>query len=197
MKEFTVPMARADLIPVVLYLIGVIVLYRKVCPKMSRGIFVLFAAGTVDVTAAGALKALYKLLYALGVCDFEALSKLFMPLQALGFLLAGIAMVLFVFGRKKQTLLLAAPPLFGGTVVFIVMMVLGLAAVNVSLAVLAAREKKRGAVILFLVSLLCSVCMGYLSSQDFAQAAMNWLAEGVNIAGQGTFLLGAISLCRK
>ena len=36
--------------------------------------------------------------------------------------------------------------------------------------------------------------MGYLSSQDFAEAAMNWIAEGVNVVGQGTLLLGAILL---
>jgi hypothetical protein len=36
--------------------------------------------------------------------------------------------------------------------------------------------------------------MGYLSSQDFAKSAMNWIAEGVNILGQGTLLLGTILL---
>lgn len=36
--------------------------------------------------------------------------------------------------------------------------------------------------------------MGYLSSQDFAQASMNWIAQFVNIVGQGTFLAGAALL---
>ena len=36
--------------------------------------------------------------------------------------------------------------------------------------------------------------MGYLSSQDFAEAAMNWIAEGVNIVGQGTLLAGVLLL---
>jgi hypothetical protein len=36
--------------------------------------------------------------------------------------------------------------------------------------------------------------MGYLSSQDFAQASMNWIAEGVNVVGQGTLLLGTVLL---
>ena len=30
----------------------------------------------------------------------------------------------------------------------------------------------------------------YLSSQDFAQASMNWIAEGINVVGQGAFLVG-------
>ena len=36
--------------------------------------------------------------------------------------------------------------------------------------------------------------MGYLSSQDFAEAAMNWIAEGVNIVGQGALLAGTVLL---
>lgn len=39
-----------------------------------------------------------------------------------------------------------------------------------------------------------SIGMGYLSSKDFTQASMNWIAEGVNVVGQGCFLWGAISL---
>ena len=36
--------------------------------------------------------------------------------------------------------------------------------------------------------------MGYLSSRDFVKSAMNWIAEGVNVLGQGTLLLGTILL---
>ena len=39
--------------------------------------------------------------------------------------------------------------------------------------------------------------MGYLSSRDFTQASMNWIAEGVNLVGQGIFLLAAGKLVRK
>jgi hypothetical protein len=36
--------------------------------------------------------------------------------------------------------------------------------------------------------------MGYLSSQDFAEAIWNWIAEGINVLGQGTLLLGVVIL---
>ena len=45
-----------------------------------------------------------------------------------------------------------------------------------------------------MLSFICSLGMGYLSSQDFAQAAMNWIAEAVNIVGQGTLLTGTYLL---
>ena len=32
--------------------------------------------------------------------------------------------------------------------------------------------------------------MGYLSSKDFAESMMNWMAEGVNVIGQGMLLCG-------
>ena len=51
--------------------------------------------------------------------------------------------------------------------------------------------------ILFIISFVCSLCMGYLSSQDFAQASMNWIAEGVNIIGQGSLLVGVLLLNKK
>ena len=49
---------------------------------------------------------------------------------------------------------------------------------------------------MYLLSFVCSLCMGYLSSQDFAQASMNWIAEGINVIGQGS-LLGGVWMLHK
>lgn len=89
MNQFSVPMALVDFIPVILFAISSVVLQRDLYNKMSKGAFALFAAGTIDIVAAGALKALYKLLHAAGVCDFKRLNAMFFPVQSLGFLLAG------------------------------------------------------------------------------------------------------------
>lgn len=61
MNQFSVPMALVDFIPVILFAVSSIVLQRDLYNKMSKGAFALFAAGTIDIIAAGALKALYKL----------------------------------------------------------------------------------------------------------------------------------------
>ena len=79
MKEFSVGMALVDFIPVVLFAAASVILMRDLYNKMSKGAFALLAAGTIDVAFAGALKALYKLLYAAGVCDFTPLSDMFFP----------------------------------------------------------------------------------------------------------------------
>ena len=199
----TVPMALVDYIPVCCFLIASIVLQRTLYPEMSKGAFALFAAGTIMVFVAGFFKATWKLLYAFGICDFQALNQSFFPMQSTGFLLAGLGCVALAFFRQQadggQSALAgaAAPAAFKGTFVFVAAMVAGVALMDFSLAKIA---RKRGAALaatLFVVSFVFALGMGYLSSKDFANPAMNWVAEGVNVCGQAIFLVASIILARK
>ncbi len=195
MNHFSVPMALVDYVPVLFFAISAVILMRDLYNKMSKGSFALFSAGVINVTLAGALKATWKLLYALGACDFEALNAMFFPVQSIGFLLAGIGILAML--TKKQTkapLLAVAPPVFSGTFVFVGLMVAGLGVMDVVLCILAAKVKKKGLIAVFALSFLCSLCMGYLSSRDFSQASMNWITEGVNVVGQGLLLVGVTAL---
>ncbi len=195
MKDFSVSMALVDYIPVAFFAIAAVILMRDLYNKMSKGAFALFAAGTINITCAGALKATYKLLYALGVCDFTALNDMFFPVQSIGFLLAGIGVIAMLCKRQaKNVVLSVAPPVFSGTFVFVSLMVSGLGLMDVALCIVSAKMKKGSLISLFALSFVCSLCMGYLSSQDFAQASMNWIAEGVNVVGQGTLLVGTLLL---
>lgn len=189
-------MALVDFIPVILFAVSAIILQRDLYNKMSKGAFALFAAGTIDIVAAGALKALYKLLYAAGVCDFERLNAMFFPVQSLGFLLAGAGIVAMLCWKQGKTaaFAVAVPAVYSGTFLFVGLMVLGLGGMMAGLGVIAVRMKKRGAAALFAVAFLCCLSMGYLSSRDFTQAYMNWMAEGINVAGQGALLSGTLSL---
>ncbi len=192
-KEFTVSMALVDFIPVILFAIGAIMLQRDLYNKMSKGAFALFAAGTIDVICAGALKALYKLLYAAGVCDFTPLNAMFFPVQSIGFLLAGIGVVAMLVHKQGETLpaVAAAPAAFSGTFVFVGLMVAGLGCMDFGLVALAKKLKKPAAIVLLIVSFALCLGMGYLSSKNFEKASMNWIAEGVNVCGQLCFFLAA------
>ena len=194
--EFSVPMALMDYIPVIFFAIAAVILMRDLYNKMSKGAFALFAAGTINVAIAGALKATWKLLYAAGICDFEALNDMFFPVQSLGFLLAGTGILAMICRKQTKGTALAAavPPVFKGTFVFVGLMVAGLGVMDTVLCILSAKLKKGGIIALFALSFICSLCMGYLSSQDFARASMNWIAEGVNVVGQGSLLAGTILL---
>lgn len=192
MKDFSITMALVDYIPVILFGAAAVILQCDLYNKMQKYAFALFAAGTINVFCAGVLKATYKLLYAAGICDFEPLNSMFFPVQSIGFLLAGFGMIaMFCFKEQKRNVTLAvAPVLFKGTFLFVGLMVAGLGCMSVGLCILAAKMKKKSVIALFVLAFVCSLCMGYLSSQDFAKASMNWIAEGVNVVGQGSLLAG-------
>lgn len=192
---YSIPMSIVDFIPVTFFGIASFILQRDLYNKMSKGAFSLFCAGTIDVFMAGFLKALYKLLYAANVCDFKPLSQMFFPVQALGFVLAGVALICMITRPQGITsYAVAAPTLFSGTFIFVSLMVLGLLGMNTSMSVICKKMKKPAVIVLFVVSFLCSLTMGYLSAKDFSQSYMNWIAEAINVIGQGSFFAGALIL---
>jgi hypothetical protein len=186
-------MALVDYIPVLFFGIAAAILQLDLYGKMRKDAFALFAAGTINIFAAGLLKATWKLLYAAGICDFQALNTLFLPLQSMGFLLAGVGIILMLWARKPA-LLAVAPPVFSGSMVFVAMMVLGLGSICTVLSILAVKLQKKSAVALFVLSFLCSMGMGYMSSRDSHSAAVNWIEQGINCAGQGLLLWGTLVL---
>lgn len=193
----TIPMALADYIPVVFFAMSGMLLLRGLYKAMSKGAYALLAAGVLMITCAGFFKATWKLLYAANICDFERLNQVFFPMQATGFVLAGLAMVsLLLFRQTKVCSVAAVPAVFSGTMIFVGMMVLGAVGLCGSLAVIARRMKKPAAVALFIVAFFFMMGMGYLSSKDFADPSMNWIAEGVNVVGQLALLLGVNTLMK-
>lgn len=193
MYHVSVPMALVDYIPVLFFGIAALLLQKDLYPNMRKDAFSFFAAGTINIFAAGFLKATWKLLYAAGTCDFQALNTLFLPLQSIGFLLAGMGTVLML-GARKNALLTVAPPVFAGKAIFISMMVLGLGSICTCLSILAVKLKKKWAMVLFILAFLCSMGMGAMSSQDSTKAIVNWIEQGINCVGQGLLLWGVLLL---
>ena len=195
MNDFSISMALVDYIPVLFFAAASVILLRDLYPRMGKGAFAIFSAGVIDVTVAGALKATWKLLYALGICNFEALDQMFFPLQSIGFLFAGVGLLSLLWYKPgKRSLAAVAPPVFSGTFVFVGLMVAGLGIMDVVLCLLSVKRKKLWLIAIFVLSFVCSLGMGYLSSRNFAEASMNWIAEGVNIVGQGSLFAGVVLL---
>ena len=214
MKEYSIPMAVFDLLPVIFFIAGTMTIAGDMKQKMTLPAKILFVGGSWIVCAAGFLKALYKLIYSLGRGDLTWMSGQFFYNQAFGFLLAGVGLTLAVTrldkaqgggagsggsgsnsdgagsgssgsgsGRLYSIVPIPIMALVG-------MMVAGLAALDASLCFLAAKLKKRSALVLFIVSFFLCLGMGYLSSKNFEKASMNWIAEGINAVGQLAFLAG-------
>ena len=196
MNNFTIGMGLMDFIPVFFFGVTAVILLRDLYNKMVKGAYALLAAGCVNVFMAGFCKALWKLLYAANICDFTALEEMFMPVNSLGLLFVGVSLLIMVLQIPKGAVLSAAPPVFASSLPFILMMVVGLGGMCASLSVVAAKMKKGRVMILFILSFVCAMAMGYLSSQDSTQAWVNWAEQSINCVSQGCLMAGVILLHR-
>ena len=185
MPDFSIGMALFDYIPVLFFAVGAIILLGDLYNKMSKMVFAIFSSGVLNVVLAGFCKATWKLLVACGIGGFDKLDAMFFPMQTLGFLFAGIAIILMLVQNKNAHL--AMEPL---TLICIIGMVGGLGCLDAGLCVFSKKLKKPALIAIFAISFVCCLGMGYLSSKDFTEASMNWIAEFVNFAGQGLFALG-------
>ena len=170
----TVPMALMDFVPVLLFGAAWVILYRDLKNKLNLCSGILLPLGAGLVFLAGFLKATWKMQKALGVPAVELFNKMMFPTQSVGFLLMAVGMLALMYGKRKSARSL--------TMVWV--MLTGL--------VWIASKVKKAAVPLFIVAFVCSMMMGYLSSRDFAQASMHWIAQSVNTLGQALLLVGSL-----
>ena len=197
MYYFTVPMALMDFVPVIFFAVSAVLLLRDLYNKMFKGAYALLAAGSVNVFLAGFCKATWKLLYAANICDFVALEEMFMPVNSLGLLFVGMSLIGMLIWKRRSAVLSAAPVVFASSMPFIMMMVVGLGGLCAGLSVLAAKMKKGVVMILFILSFVCAMAMGYMSSQDSTQAWVNWVEQSINTVSQLCLMLGVILLHKK
>ena len=179
----TVPMALMDFVPVLLFGAAWLIFYRDLKNKLDLCSGVLLPLGAGLVFLAGFLKATWKMQKALGVPAVELFNKMMFPTQSVGFLLMAVGMLALMYGKRKSARSL--------TMVWVMLTVLGNLGASAGLVWIASKVKK-AAVPLFIVAFVCSMMMGYLSSRDFAQASMHWIAQSVNTLGQALLLVGAL-----
>ena len=179
----TVPLALMDFVPVLLFGAAWVILYRDLKNKLNLCSGILLPLGAGLVFLAGFLKATWKMQKALGVPAVELFNKMMFPTQSVGFLLMAVGMLALMYGKRKSARSL--------TMVWVMLTVLGNLGASAGLVWIASKVKK-AAVPLFIVAFVCSMMMGYLSSRDFAQASMHWIAQSVNTLGQALLLVGAL-----
>ena len=194
MYNFTIPMALMDFVPVAFFAVTAVLLLGDLYNKMSKSVYALFAAGSVNVFMAGFCKALWKLLYAAGICDFVALEEMFMPVNSLGLLFVGLSLIGMLCFKRKNVTLSVAPVALISSLPFIAMMVVGLGGMCTSLSIVSAKMNKGKVMVLFILSFVCAIGMGYLSSRDSTLAWVNWAEQSINCVSQGCLMLGTIIL---
>lgn len=194
----TVAMALVDCVPVVLFLVAAVILQRDLYDQLPKGAYSLVAAGSIMAFLGGFMKALWKILYATGVCDYVLLDHALFTLQGPGFLLFFLGLTgLFWKGEKNASSALAAgaaPAATTTSIPFIVMQVVGLGGAQVLLAVAGARRGARLAPVAFAFAFVFMLGMGYLGAKFDDSSSMHWVAQLTNTLSMACFLWGTLML---
>ncbi len=201
-----------DVIPVVLFLLGSVILLRTLYSKMVKGCYCLLAAGSIMVFNAGVLKALHKIIMGAFQVDYIILDKQFTPTQSIGFILLFLALIgMFTFHNTSHIPSKAAafslPVLlvileetvtengfkpFTNLWPFLSVMILGAAGYLMMLSIISFKMKRKLDGILFILAIVFMMGMGYLSTKRGYDGA--WMQISCNVIYQGIFFVGCLLL---
>lgn len=193
MNGITIEMALVDFIPVLLFFLAAVILLKDLYNKFGKAGYAIFATGSIMVLISGIYKALWKILYALQICDFEILSISFFSVQSPGyiFVFLSLAVLLYQSRRSKGVIYSAGlVPVVHSKLIFIIIQTLGCTGFLCCLYVMARRRKSNKSAALFLISLCFMLTMGYLSSRFTKTPSMHWIAQITNIIGNAALLWG-------
>ncbi len=192
MGEWNLPLALLDIVPVVLFFFGTVELMKAFYPNMSQAQYSMFSAGGIMIFLAGMMKAVWKMLLVLGICDYAILSDSFFPVQSTGFVLAAFSTVRFAGTKQKKSDYenFSAVPVMASKMPFIILTFLGTTVFYGSLTAIGVKKNKMIAVF-FISAYAFNMIQVFLASKFDSSSLMNWLAEIVNTLAQTCMWLGA------
>lgn len=203
-----------DLIPVILFLLGSIILLRTLYSKMVKGCYCLLAAGSIMVFFAGVLKAFHKIIMGVFQVDYIILDKQFTPTQSIGFLLLFLALlgmftshntdhidiktslvtlpVLLVFLVEEEKLGDSGLKAYTNIWPFLIVMIIGAAGYLILLSIISFKIDKKVEGVMFIVALFFMIGMGYLSTRRGYDGA--WIQITCNVIYQGVYFVACLLL---
>lgn len=212
-EDYSLIMGIVDLIPVILFTLAGCIIIKVMFNVLKKPFAVMLCSGVTLSLTAGLLKAIWKILLSLNICDFYPFNVMFMPTQSLGFVLIGVGLISLLFDKKKNneaTVVVSALPLLSlvvlatpakqvdGSVAFIAMLVIGEIMIATTLCFLAVKNKKWLCLVLFIISFIGLMVMGAMkplsTKMNLTVTAANWIEEAVNIIAQATLLVGCYLL---
>ncbi len=195
--EETYPLVLAlyDFVPVAFFLIGAIFLVRTSTRMCGLRCSRLAIVGSLLIFGGGFLKAIWKLLFTIGVGDYQLLSESQFPLVAPGFLVLLIAVIIMARSDRDVRTTNSASILLMATwkIPFLIVMTLTSMGVQGILTYVSFQRKAKLAAAGFIVAFLCLVGMGAMASGQ-QTLARQWIEQSINTAGQLGFMVGSILL---
>jgi len=199
-ETFPLALALYDFVPVSFFLIGSIFLVRMATQMCSIRGMRLAIIGSLLVFLGGFLKAIWKLLYTLGVGDFQLLSESQFALVAPGFLALLIVVIWMARSDRTTTNKESSASVMLAMAVwkvpFLIVMTLASMGVHGILTYMSFQRNEKIAATGFIVAFLCLVGMGAMASAE-QTLAKQWIEQSINTVGQLGFMLGSILLYRN
>jgi hypothetical protein len=191
-ETYSLGLSLLDFVPNLAFLVGACYLVRLVRLTSSTLSLVLMIAGSALVLLGGTLKALWKLLYTLGIGDSWLLSELQFILLAPGFLAMLVSLVLVLRQERKrwETALVAMAP---WKIPLLATMTLSSFGVYGILSYMALRRQARLAAAMYILTILCTLGMAGLAGGE-QSVTRQWIEEGINTLAQVAFALGSYLL---
>lgn len=187
-------MAIIDFIPVLLFFISTLYLQKDFYLLMKKYVFAMLAAGSYLVLISGIYKAVWKLLYAFKICDYKALNISFFPMQAPGFFLVFVSILIYILNKNKTNSNIVSSliivPVYSSNMLFIAVQAIGCGGMQICLMFIAKERKQVLAFLFFFLSFIAMLVMGYLGAKFDNSSTMNWIAQIDNIISQGALLIG-------
>ena len=201
---YTVPLALFDVIPVALSIVGCWFLAR-LSARALPSVRTLALVGVVLIGIGGGSKALWKIILTTLDTDVTWMEQMLFPFLATGFMLLLWALWSAIVGRRilwwpfALVLVLGfAGTIASGTSTALLAVAAGSALMTSGVAIRwAVRERAALPVVLYAVGMGFSIVLAYLAGPKIEQTlTMQWIEEGVNVVGQGSFLLASYLLWR-
>lgn len=215
-ENYSVLMGLVNFIPVILFAVAGCIMIKSLFNNLKKPFAVMFCSGVTLGLTAGVFKALWKILVALNICDFYPLNFMFLPTESLGFVLMGIGLISILFDQSHHhnhviktnmfilpvlLIVYEASPvkLFDGSIIFIIMLIIGEALIATSMCYLSMKNKKWYCLILFVVSFIAAMVMGAMKpiARKMDVTLANWIEESVNLVAQACLLIGCILLNKE
>ena len=195
METYPISLAIFDFVPTTAFLVGAFFLVKAGLICRGRPCSRMLMAGGLLIFLGGTFKAIWKLLYAVGVADIQWMSQGQFVFSSIGFLAIFVAVLYMIRSNRKN--------LSGGVMLglaawklpFLFLMTLTSLGAEGILAYMSFKRKVPLAAVGFVVGVLGLLAMGALASAE-QTLTMQWIEESINAIGQLGFMAGCIFLYR-
>lgn len=216
--EFTLSLALADFIPVIIYLISTLTIRKAIDKRLVPSMNAVFRLSTGLVFITGFIKASMKVAF---IAEHHStiidtvqsmLDTYYFPTLVTLYYISGLSVLFSLMINTKKPIRIIVYTLFSLILVkniicytdvekskmfFVLILSLGNLILWGSLSFLSFKCKIPSSGVLYIITFILLMGMGYMNTKDFSNAATHWATESLNIVAHIFMLLASVTLRKK